>query len=312
MSNRDGFVRATRRRPCPVCRRGDWCGFTADGAKAVCMRVESDWPTKNGGYLHVLSEERRYDPKPLPIVHSHPPAPPEHLDAIYSTLIRGHLKLAAEHVERLAARGLSESDIESNGYRSVPTDDFAHYVCRALSKYDLRGVPGFYKPGRAWAMWNPGKGFFIPVRDSRHRIRALQVRRDDGPTRYLWFSSASKPEGQSSGAPVHFAHPERICEQGRCFVTEGALKADVIAALTGEGCIGFGGLHFPDGFGRGLRKAFPGITELLIAFDADLRTNEAVNRAAFRLISELRLAGLKASPVTWPEQYKGLDDYLAA
>lgn len=51
------WQRVTRRRPCPICGRPDWCTFVGpDDSPTVvcCMRVESDRPTKNGGWLHRL------------------------------------------------------------------------------------------------------------------------------------------------------------------------------------------------------------------------------------------------------------------
>ena len=59
--------RVSRRHPCPVCGRRDWCGVSADGEFAICMRVESDRPTKNGGWLHRLGDgDRPLPPPPRP------------------------------------------------------------------------------------------------------------------------------------------------------------------------------------------------------------------------------------------------------
>lgn len=44
---------------CPVCDHKGWCGVFEDGKSAICMRVISDKPTKNGGWYHDLD-------KPLP------------------------------------------------------------------------------------------------------------------------------------------------------------------------------------------------------------------------------------------------------
>src|SRR5438477_1429818 len=49
------WTRVTRRNPCVICSKGDWCGVSEDGKYAVCMRIESDHPTRNGGWLHNLS-----------------------------------------------------------------------------------------------------------------------------------------------------------------------------------------------------------------------------------------------------------------
>lgn len=49
------WTRVTRRNPCVICSHDSWCGVSPDGRQAICMRVESDHPTKNGGWLHNLS-----------------------------------------------------------------------------------------------------------------------------------------------------------------------------------------------------------------------------------------------------------------
>lgn len=305
--------RVTKRHPCEVCGKQTWCGYSEDGSVAVCMRVESDKPTKNRGWLHVLKETnapRRQAP-PQPDLHSHPLASREHIDAIYSTLVIGHLVLSEEHRAKLESRGFTPDRVRSNCYRSVPTELFGANVARALSQYNLRGVPGFYRERGAWKMVTPGPGILIPVRDSRGRIRGFQVRRDEGSPRYLWFSSASKPEGQSSGAPVHFAHPERIKRQGRVYVTEGALKADVIAARLDCAAIGIPGVTtWPRGFGRNLKKLFPSLSDLRLCFDSDFKTNDNVRRALFGLLAELRGALYSPAVLTWDGQFKGFDDFL--
>ena len=43
--------RVSRQHPCFVCRRDDWCGYDDEGA-VCCMRVSSDMPAKNGGWIH--------------------------------------------------------------------------------------------------------------------------------------------------------------------------------------------------------------------------------------------------------------------
>ena len=50
------WVRVSRREPCEVCEKPDWCTRTADGAVACCMRIESAKPLRNGGWLHHLRD----------------------------------------------------------------------------------------------------------------------------------------------------------------------------------------------------------------------------------------------------------------
>jgi hypothetical protein len=44
---------------CPVCGKADWCSIAGDKTACVCMRVESNTRTKNGGFLHRLTDDVR-------------------------------------------------------------------------------------------------------------------------------------------------------------------------------------------------------------------------------------------------------------
>ncbi len=53
-----GWRRVSRRKPCPVCGHGDWCGVSDDGAVVHCMRVESANPCLSGGWFHFERERQ--------------------------------------------------------------------------------------------------------------------------------------------------------------------------------------------------------------------------------------------------------------
>ena len=38
------WIRVTKRNPCPVCGKPDWCLISEDGKAAICARIESDRP----------------------------------------------------------------------------------------------------------------------------------------------------------------------------------------------------------------------------------------------------------------------------
>jgi len=56
--------RVTSRQRCAICAKPNWCTETLDGAIAHCMRVVSDWPAKNGGWLHRLDGAAARAPAP--------------------------------------------------------------------------------------------------------------------------------------------------------------------------------------------------------------------------------------------------------
>ena len=58
--------RVSKRTPCPVCGKGDWCLLSPDGAAAICPRV-SDGAVKEcgaAGWLHVLAERPKTPTRP--------------------------------------------------------------------------------------------------------------------------------------------------------------------------------------------------------------------------------------------------------
>ena len=50
----DGFQRAAKSRPCPVCGKPDWCLIAKDGSRAICPRVISAQPWGEAGFMHVV------------------------------------------------------------------------------------------------------------------------------------------------------------------------------------------------------------------------------------------------------------------
>lgn len=59
LSGDRAMMRVSKRRPCGVCGKPDWCGYSLDERLAVCMRVAEGAvkQTRNGGYLHVLRDD---------------------------------------------------------------------------------------------------------------------------------------------------------------------------------------------------------------------------------------------------------------
>ena len=54
--------RVSRRQPCPVCGKPDWCTVTADGSAVCCMRVASEKRLRNGGHVHRLTPDDWHRP----------------------------------------------------------------------------------------------------------------------------------------------------------------------------------------------------------------------------------------------------------
>ena len=52
---KNGWNRVNGQHPCAVCGKPDWCGYDDEGA-ACCMRIASDRPARNGGWIHNATE----------------------------------------------------------------------------------------------------------------------------------------------------------------------------------------------------------------------------------------------------------------
>ncbi|MEL7240077.1 MAG: hypothetical protein AAGK78_14565 [Planctomycetota bacterium] len=52
----DGYRPVTRRSPCPICGKPDWCIVAKDGTHAICPRTVSSRPLGEAGYRHDLTD----------------------------------------------------------------------------------------------------------------------------------------------------------------------------------------------------------------------------------------------------------------
>jgi len=240
--------------------------------------------------------------------------------------LRECLTLRPEHRARLRARGLPDSWIDAQGYRSTPRNETERdAVADALMSYLEAfggGVPGFYFDGRRWRMVFCARGYFIPARDEYGHVQALTYRLDeprDG-TKYIWLSSNPEtlddrgrqkyPRGASSGTPFHFANRSVMWESDELVITEGTLKADCIAALSGLPVVGVAGTHATRGLASRLRSTFPRLRSIAVAFDKDLLVKAQVASAVNRLVAQLKAEHFRACVRMWPGEEKGFDDYL--
>jgi hypothetical protein len=311
---------------CPVCHHthGWHCSVTEDEGLALCSRVWSDKKAKDGRYIHVLKpndfREQQQSAVSAPLIRKYGSAESrkadiQHCDAVYRYLLDMCLLLTPEHGDRLLEkRTLPDVVIAAKLYASTPAESQAAEICAELSqRFDLTGVPGFYRgDGNEWRM-NIRQGLIIPVRDSQGRITACQIRCDEGETRYLWFSSNEMRDGASSGAPAHFAKPDLVQRIGLAFITEGALKADIIAEYEQSAVIGLAGVSTfnPETIGDQLQEALPELRKIIIVFDADWREKNGVKKALFRLVDALRRKELTVEVRTWDASLgKGYDDFL--
>jgi hypothetical protein len=215
----------------------------------------------------------------------------------------------------------------------------------------LEGVPGFYKDKNGdWTLKDCGSGILIPQRNSKGQIQGFQIRADDRPhicrncrffikgtckcskskfcdaavkkdsscsefkeagSRYFALSSRDEDCGTGSQTYVHFR--EGVRGFGDMIITEGALKADVISALSGYSVLSVPGVNSLKFLPQALRSLLnKDLCRVIIAYDMDIRENDKVKRARDKLESLLRHLEIPYRNLSWDETYKGLDDYLWA
>ena len=325
------WVRVTKKSPCQVCKKTNWCSVSADGAVAKCMRVQdgcyrSKADSKGASYyLHRLAD----GPRPRTVAPPRPDGPAadradaDTLHEIYSALL-ARLTLSKAHRENLERRGLTGETIDRNAYKTLPVQD-RYRIVRELR--DCFGDRVLHVPGIVTKEGNNGPyltlrgpaGLIVPCRDRAGQIVALKVRRDDGEkgrdadeqdgSRYFYISSAGQG-GPGPGAPVHvpYGTPTAV-ELVR--LIEGELKADILFARTGLPTVSVPGatnwLPALDVLG-----AIGGRT-VRLAFDMDCWRNLAVARALSECTDALVAAGYTVELERWDAaDGKGLDDLLAA
>lgn len=283
-------------------------GYTKEQLRAdkplfssLCREIDGG----NSSYVYV--PKKHYEQE-----EESPIATIECRDAAYRSFLAG-LSLKPEHRQNLIERGLSDDEIEAQGYKSVPTEGCLNLIKDMKKKgIDFTGVPGFYVD--EYGKRKPvtlDSGFFIPVVDLQRKVQGLQIRFDnpgDGP-RYKWFSSSNRQNGTGAKTFTHFVgYPEDMV-----ILTEGPLKANIINKFTDRPVLAVPGVNatkYLIPMVRQLKEMK--VKKIVTAFDMDFLTNDNVKKAYRNLLNLLRQENMVVVAKMWDKKYKGLDDYLLA
>ena len=184
----------------------------------------------------------------------------------------------------------------------------------------VNGVPGFYKLNDYW-VFRLDKGMFVPTRNQKGEIIALQMRKDYGKLRYMTVSS----KGLEAGPTTFISRPHfplancEISKDTMMLITEGPLKADVaLDILNNQGYTNYAfvAVHgvnnrneLEDIFTR-LQQA--GVKQIFNAFDMDRTTNIHVQEACGKIDDLAASKGLVMKQLEWDCAFKGIDDFLKA
>ncbi len=227
----------------------------------------------------------------------------------YSALLN-RLTLASDHKQNLLNRGLTEREIMALQCKTTPVAGMT-VIAKQLREQGLylAGVPGFYRARNdSWTFASNRRGFLIPVRDIEGRIQGLQVRLDNETERkYRWVSSTDMKDGTKAESFVHLAGKVQPC----MLLTEGALKAEIIHALSGESVIAIAGVNSIKKLKETLIECkMRGLRKIKVAFDMDFVVNPNVAQARKKLLALLDEMGIDGTTYIWNGKYKGLDDYI--
>lgn len=227
----------------------------------------------------------------------------------YAALL-GKLSLASDHRENLLSRGLTDEQIRTFGYKTMPVVGFSALAKQLQAEgYYLGGVPGFYhtKEG-AWTFVQERRGILIPARDQDGKIQGLQIRLDKiKKGKFRWISSIGKQDGCKAEGWTHMiGNPKPTV-----LLTEGPLKADVIHYITGQTVIAVPGVNSLKHLKETLEYLkSQGTTKVMTCFDMDYLKNPHVRDGYYNLANILAEVSIEYGTYLWDPQFKGLDDYV--
>ncbi len=337
-----GYQRASRRSPCRICGKPDWCSTTKDRNIAFCARSVTNADRLSGkGWGIFYCDSRSQSPvgrtqpqKKLKRLKSPSAAPIEIRHRSYQSLIKlSPLPASGELIygnEWLFRQGqefgrcgiLPASVIERNYLIRLLIESLVEKGVIPNFKY----VPGFWqgsngKPRLGSDFDYEGDLLLIPFLDSNGLIQACQLRvigkAKNTPGKYQWLSSIGKREGCGSGTPLH--HEGSLGFRGKTtktvLVTEGVLKAAAAQHFLADRYIVANG-GVATSHQEIVRAARQKILE--IAFDADCFTNPNVARAMASLIAlrkreqQFLSCDKPTKVLAWDRRFKGIDDALVA
>lgn len=313
------YLRVSRREPCPICGKHDWCRIFEDGG-VECMRVESPVACASGGWMHWTDKRDWRDhlnegqfTKWWGSTTVTEQVGDALLNQVYTKLLQ-HTNILQRHHDFLVERGLDPASYSSLDPDESVRRQIADVIARHLpNKLWLDRTPGFFRIDDAEDAWciSGAPGILIPIRNYRGYIVGMQIRKDEGDPRYSFLSSRGMPSGTGSGSPVHIAREYKHTQHFTVMITEGPLKADYVSQQQGWTVIAVPGVNNIRGVLPAL-FALGGPQRVVVCYDMDWKTNKQVKAARARLMQMLWCEGYQVSSFSWDPSYKGIDDALRA
>lgn len=338
-----GYQRASRRSPCRICGKTDWCSTTKDHNIAFCARSAINANRLSGKGWGIFYYDSR---SPSPVGRTQPKkklnrlkstsiAPIEIRHRIYQNLIRlSPLPANGQLIygnKWLFGQGQEFGRCGILPKLATERDRLVRLLSELLAKKEgtippFEGVPGFWRVSNRRPRLGSDFDYdadllLIPFLDSNGLIQACQLKVIGKTTntsgKYQWLSSIGKREGCSSGTPLH--HEGSVGFRGNTtktvLVTEGVFKAAAAQHFLPDRYVVASG-----GVATSHREIVKAARQkiLEIAFDADCITNPHVARALASLIAlrkreqQFLSCDKPTKILAWDRRFKGIDDALIA
>jgi hypothetical protein len=151
------WVRTSREHHCPVCDKPDWCGISEDGRFAICMRVSSEVPTRNGGWLHRLLDDPIHSTLRI---RPRPPAACD-LEDRAQQLVASALRLENAFTATAHVLGLDPTVLSAFSTGMLNEHTLAFPMQNAAGK--VTGIRYRHRSGRKWSERGGREGVFLPA-----------------------------------------------------------------------------------------------------------------------------------------------------
>ncbi len=170
------WIRVSRSKPCPVCKKTDWCLVSVSGNAAICPRAEAGSVAyiEGSGWLHRFGD----DDAPKPRLRVAPKPLPEHNQVLHEIHTKLRRQVTPDLVKCLSSQlGLSVKslDLLEIGY-STTKDAYSFPMSRHRNRF--LGIRYRTRDGSKFAQKGSKQGLFIP--SSFTRTRACVI--CEGPT----------------------------------------------------------------------------------------------------------------------------------
>lgn len=143
MTGRDDWRRVSKRYPCPICDKADWCAVSVDGSVALCKRIESPKLIGEAGWLHRLQDGERTAGRSI-----------------------GRLRFALPSSDGANLDGLNAK------YRASVTLSKLERLSHELGV----SVESLQRLGVGWCGW----GWTFPMTEASGKLRGIRVRKRNG------------------------------------------------------------------------------------------------------------------------------------